>query len=895
MKPLTATVPPADNIDALLDEHALATTLAEQPAEALPALKQAVSHLNAGLKAHYRAGADVEAIVHGRSRLLDRLLTTVFQHVFAGIAQKVSLVAVGGYGRGELHPHSDIDLMILIEGDESDATRSAIEKLLMLLWDSRLEIGHSVRTVDECVTEATRDITVATNIMEARLLCGDDNLFVQMKTLTGPDHIWDAQAFFEAKLEEQVMRNGKFNDTAYNLEPNIKEGVGGLRDIQMIGWVAKRHFGAERLQQLVEHNFLRQYELDSLLRGQQLLWRIRCSMHYLTDRREDRLSFDYQRDLAIEFGFKDDPTGVEGNLAIEQFMQQYYRTVMELERLNEMLLQLFREAIIYKDQTGEPVKINDEFQVRHGYIEARHPNVFRENPTCLLELFLLIQTHANIQGVRAETIRLVRESRDLINDEFRNSGEAKSLFMSILRQSRGITHELRRMNRYGIIARYIPAFDMIVGRMQYDLFHAYTVDQHTLFVVRNLRRFAVPDHCHEFPLASGIFHHLKKPELLYLAGLFHDIAKGRGGDHSVLGANDAKQFCLEHGLSDSDARLVSWLVRNHLIMSMTAQRKDISDPEVISDFATRMKKLENMDYLYLLTVADIRGTNPKQWSSWKDKLLIELYNKTAQMLHTGIERAADRLETLRIHQTHALRSLDQLGISAQRTHALWRYFTDDYFLRHTASELVWHTQQISEHSQVDQPLVKCRTDVDTGSLEVLVYGKGLKRPFAKVVSVIAKLNLSVADAHIMLSENGYLLETFRIIFAKESEAHLDHYAVELELKIEQRLKDNQLPIDTSLWDKTYVHKHFSVPTAIGFENDDDLPTTRLHISTADRQGVLAVIAKVFIDCDIRIHNAKVSTAGEKAIDSFDITNKKTGTRLGTEDQETLKQALLKVL
>ncbi len=895
MTPDAAEITSLRSIETLPDETALSKALALPQGQMLPALKQVVQQFNEGLKQLYYDGAEVEAIVHGRARIIDRFLVKVYQQLFADVSQKISLIAVGGYGRGELHPHSDIDLMLLLDKDEVDTTRDAIEKFLMLLWDSRLEIGHSVRTLDECVRESQNDITVATNIMEARLLCGDENIFQQMKTLTGPEQIWDAQSFFEAKLEEQVLRNGKFNDTAYSLEPNIKESAGGLRDIQMIGWVAKRHFGAEHLQELVDHDFLRQYELDALLKGQRLLWRIRCSLHYLTNKREDRLLFDYQRDLAIEFGYQDDPTGKEGNLAIEQFMQQYYRTVMELERLNEMLLQLFREAIVYKDLPDETVRINEQFQVRHGYIEVTHPEVFQEDPTALLQIFLLMQTHTEIQGVRAETIRLIRENRDLINSDFRNSSKAKLIFITIMRQSRGITHELRRMNRYGILARYIPAFDQIVGRMQYDLFHAFTVDQHTLFVVRNLRRFSVPEFCHEFPLASGIFHHLKKPELLYLAGLFHDIAKGRGGDHSVVGADDARHFCLEHGLSEDDARLVSWLVRNHLIMSMTAQRKDINDPDIIADFTKNVKTITHLDYLYLLTIADIRGTNPKQWSSWKDKLLIELYNKTAQLLHRGVEQAANKEEILRRHQTDALRALDLIGISAQRTHALWKHFTNEYFLRHTASEIVWHTQQISEHDDNKSPLIKCKTNAHSGSIEVLVYCNNSENLFAKVVSVISQLNLSVADAQIMLSRNGYLLETFRIIFAQESEAHLDHYALELELKIEERLNGSEALPDYDLWNKPRHHRHFSVPTTIDFEDDDDWPTTRMNISTSDRQGLLAVIANVFIDCDIRIHNAKVSTAGEKAMDYFDITNKITDERLTIDDQEKLKTALLQKL
>lgn len=372
-------------------------------------------------------------------------------------------------------------------------------------------------------------------------------------------------------------------------------------------------------------------------------------------------------------------------------MQQYYRTVIELERLNEMLLQLFREAILYASVPGEPEIINKAFQLKHGYIEVRDENIFVEQPTVLLEIFYIMEQRPDIQGVRAESIRLIRKYRYLIDDKFRASTTAKKLFIKIMSQSRGVTHELRRMNRYGILAAYIPAFDSIVGRMQYDLFHAYTVDQHTLFVLRNMRRLSVPEFCHELPLASGIFHHLKKPHLLYLAGLFHDIAKGRQGDHSELGAEDALTFCINHELGTDDAELVSWLVRNHLVMSMTAQRKDISDPAIIKEFAEQTRTLANLDYLYLLTISDIRGTNPEQWNSWKDKLLIELYNKTAALLQRGLEFHTDKLENIKLNQTDALRILEIKGVSSHRVHKIWDNFPDEYFLRNTPGEIVWHT------------------------------------------------------------------------------------------------------------------------------------------------------------------------------------------------------------
>ena len=882
-----------NDVSRLVDEHKLANIILTDSANALSALKAEVNSINQGLKQLYQNGAPVEEIVLGRASLVDRLLTTLFEHYFARISQAVALIAVGGYGRGELHPASDIDLMLLLQDEEDEQTQDAIEKFIMLLWDGGLEIGHSVRTLEECAAEAANDITVATNITESRLLCGDKALFNRMQELTGPDRMWDDQSFFQAKLQEQVQRNGKYNDTAYNLEPNIKEGHGGLRDIQMIGWVAKRHFDATSLHDLVDRQFLREEELKTLLEGQHLLWRIRCSLHYLTGRREDRLLFDYQHQLALEFGFEDD-TDKRSNRAIEQFMQQYYRTVMELERLNEMLLQLFREAILYKDKPGETVVINESFQIKHGYIEVTHENVFSNKPSTLLELFLVNEQHPEIQGVRAETIRLIRANRHLINDEFRQSDEARRLFMHIIRQSRGVTHEFRRMNRYGILAAYIPAFAQIVGRMQYDLFHAYTVDQHTLFVLRNMRRLSVPEFCHEFPLASGISHHLKKPELLYLAGLFHDIAKGRDGDHSELGAEDAMAFCLDHDLSKNDAELVSWLVRNHLIMSITAQRKDISDPEIIAEFTEKVNTLNKLDYLYLLTMCDIRATNPKQWNSWKDKLLIELYNKSAHVLQQGIEYQANKQDDIDHNRTYAFRNLSKEGFGTLEISAIWDNFTDEYFLRHTPAEIVWHTKEINKHANKDTPVVKTRTDTRTGSMELFVFSKSVSHMFARIVSVLGQLNLSVADAFIMRGMKGCLLETYKIIFSDEMIEHIDDYAKEVVPQILDRLADAELSNLTTMAIPR-AQKHFEVETKVSFAMVEDNGTTRMHIETTDRPGLLSVIARTFIECNISIHSAKISTAGETAIDSFDITQANTLKPLSDDMQQQLKQALLEQL
>ncbi|HHJ34878.1 MAG TPA: [protein-PII] uridylyltransferase [Gammaproteobacteria bacterium] len=863
-------------------------------------LKQAVTSIDDGLKDIYRAGGDVNTIVYGRSRLIDQLIDVIYRHLFKDIDQEIALIAVGGYGRGELHPKSDIDLMLLLAEEENQNTKDLLEKILMLLWDIHLEIGHSVRTIDECISESEKDITVATNIMEARLLAGSDKLFSEMKEKTSAEHIWDSKSFFQAKLEEQIQRNGKFNDTAYNLEPNIKESHGGLRDIQMIGWVAKRHFNANSLNDLLKEGFLLEDELNTLLDGQHLLWRIRCSLHYLAGRREDRLLFDYQRDLAAEFGFKDKAENSR-NEAIEQFMQQYYRTVIELERLNEMLLQHFREAIIYHDEDQEAEVINNSFQVRNGYLETTNPDIFKDNACAILEMFLILQDYPEIQGVRAATIREVRQYKYLINDKVRQSPRAHQLFIKIMFHSRGVTHELRRMNRYGVLAAYIPAFDSIVGRMQYDLFHAFTVDQHTLFVVRNMRRLSVPHFCNEFPLASGVFQHLPNPGLLYLSGLFHDIAKGRHGDHSELGSVDAKDFCILHGLSKKESKLVSWLVRSHLVMSVTAQRKDISDPDVINTFARHVKTLERLDYLYLLTICDIRGTNPKQWNNWKDKLLAELYNKTAALLNRGFDQdratlQSDREINILETQTDGLRQLEQLGIDSHQVNELWDTLNEEYFQGHTSDEIVWHTSLINEAIQkkiLDKPFVQTRLDQSGNSIELFVYMKSREKIFHDIVTVLGSSEVDIVDAQIINTKNGYALETFRLIPVNIDISEIALAADQINIRLQERLLNTSDESHTSM-NISRQYKYFSSPTIISFTNNEKNNTTRIRIETIDRTGILENIAKAFVENHINILNARIVTAGEKAIDYF-IVNDSDNKALSEDQLKTLKQQLEKLL
>jgi [protein-PII] uridylyltransferase len=876
----------------IYNENNFVTQLQSQPAQLLSQLKQTLQNGQEAIKQAFEAGANTLDIVSTRARFIDQLLIQSFNSYFADCEQPLALIAVGGYGRGELHPASDIDLMLLLREEESPRTKEKLEQFLMLLWDSKLDIGHSVRTLEECIKEATNDITVVTNLMESRCLCGDEALFNDMVKSTGSDNIWNSKDFFKAKLDEQTQRHRKFGDTAYNLEPNIKENPGGLRDLQMIGWVAKRHFGTRILQELADHNFLSQAELTTLNECQTYLWKIRIHLHYLTGRHEDRMLFDLQRQLAQDFGYEDGAN----NLAIEQFMQKYYRTVLELERLNELLLQLFRQKILYTDEQDTSVNINRRFHVVNDYIAARHESVFTEHPSSLLEIFLIMELHPEIRGVQAHTIRLIREHRHLIDEKFRASQTAKQLFIDIITQPRGVTHELRRMNRYGILASYIPAFEQIVGRMQYDLFHAYTVDQHTLFVVRNMRRLSVPAFAHEHPLASGIFHHLEKPELLYLAGLFHDIAKGRGGNHADIGATDAQAFCLNHGRSEEDSRFTGWLVKKHLLMSMVAQRKDISDPGVIYNFANEMGSLAHLDYLYLLTMCDIRATNPKQWNSWKDNLLSELYHKAAAAIKAGLDNPIQREIISQETRTSATRMLSKFGVVSEELNELWSAFPEDYFINHTADEINWHSLILLDAKHT-LPKIIARIN-QREEAEIFIYSEENEQLFASIASTLEQLGLNIADAKINITDDNFAINSFKVLEEDGSSPTEQFRMAEITDKLQSRLDsnsntpNNSNPLNRLL---SRTQKNFTVNTKIRFEQLVGNDITVLTIISSDRPGLLANIAQAFADCEIHIHHAKIATAGEKALDSFYITDKDHNPLLDDASMEKLKSTLLKYL
>jgi [protein-PII] uridylyltransferase len=834
---------------------------------------------NAALAERFRAGESIADLIRARAGFIDQLLAAAWRRLAGPLADRLALAAVGGYGRHELHPHSDIDILVLLDDPPRPADgappayEAAVSAFFQFLWDIGLKPGHSVRTVEECVEAARDDQTVMTNLMEARLLDGSKALFDALMLRLGPEHLWPTAQFFAAKMAEQQGRYHKYHDTAYNLEPNVKEGPGGLRDIQIIGWVVKRHHRSADLRDLIVQGWLTEAEFAELQAAQEYLWRVRFALHMLTGRREDRLLFDYQRELAEQFGYIGKAGEGSPNEAVERFMQDYFRTVMGLERLNEMVLQLFEEVMLHGEQEAAAIPVNPSFQSVNNYIEARHPDVFKENPLALLEIFLILQQNAGLQGIRAATIRLIRQHLHLIDDSFRNDPRGCRLFMDILRHPGGVTHQLRRMNRYGLLAAYLPAFGNVVGRMQYDLFHVYTVDEHTLFVVRNLRRFALDKHSADHPHCNEIFQLIEKPELLYIAALMHDIAKGSGGDHSEVGEGIARDFCRRHGLGHRDTELVRWLVRHHLLMSMTAQRKDISDPVVIHEFATIVGDPDRLNHLYLLTVADIRATNPSLWNTWKGALLRELFTATRRAFRSGLEKPADLEERVRMARADTLDLLHRLGMTDEAVGRIWPMLSDDYFMRFQPEEIAWHTVAIATCGPDELPLVLLRPLSQRGSAEIFIHARNQDFIFAHSTAVLDQLGLTILDARIITTANGFVMNSYHVLEQSGEPIKDQRRQIQICSRMRQCLLDlDAEPPQVQRLQKRQL-RNFPVPTQVYLHPDPQQRTTVLELIAADRPGLLSKVGQAFGRAGVRLHGARISTIGSRAEDIFQVTDR----------------------
>ena len=842
------------------------------------------------LKLKFDPQQSVSTLLKEKSDFIDLILSCCWEHFLGAYATQLSLCAVGGYGRRELFPHSDIDIIILLDSSDTGPYQEALSNLFTFLWDIGLKPGHSVRSIDECVSLALDDQTIMTSLTEISLIAGQTELYEALKQRITPDKIWSSDQFFAAKMEEQRLRHAKFHDTAYNLEPNIKEGPGGLRDMQSIAWVFKRHYNSSTLKELINYDFLPEAEYNELIAARDLLWRIRYALHLLTNRAEDRLIFDYQRDLARQFGF----IAEQPNQEVEQFMQFYFKTLLSIERLNEILLQLFNERFVVGDLASKTTHINDDFIAINNYLQVTNNDLFEQRPLALLEIFLILQLNPTLLGIRATTIRLIRKSLPLIDDSFRHNKSANQLFIEIFRRAHGLTHELRRMNRYGVLAAYLPSFANIIARMQYDLFHIYTVDEHTLFLIRNLRRFSLEAHSNEFPLCNSVFKLIAKPELLYIAGLFHDIAKGQNGDHSKLGENIASDFCLQHNLSTHDTHLIAWLVRTHLLMSVTAQRKDISDPDVIHEFAQKVGSVEYLNHLYLLTVADIRATNPELWNDWKDSLLKELYLATHSALRHGLQNPSALEDRLLENKQEAHEKLINLGLSNDLINNVWQHTNDDYFLRYSAEEIAWHTMAISSVNEADLPLVLLSPQTQHGSADVFIYTKDVGPIFSISTATLDQLGLTILDARIMTTQNNYALNSFQVLEQSGEPINDACRVTHICSALRQNLLDGAVKAHVNIHrqSKSRQAQHFPIATSIEFIADPLNRHTLIELITTDHAGLLAKIGSAFIKQNVNLLNAKITTIGSRAEDMFYITDQHLQPITNPEQQAKIRIALL---
>jgi [protein-PII] uridylyltransferase len=841
-----------------------------------PICKQAVADLTEQMNQQFKAGRPVAELVHARADFIDGLLCAAWQSLNLDTATELSLVAVGGYGRGELHPFSDIDLMILLSNEDISNVQDSLEKFLTMLWDVGLDIGHSVRTVEDCVNQAKEDISITTNLMEARLLHGNQFVFDEMIDATSPEHIWPSNDFYRAKWEEQISRHHRFANTEYNLEPNVKNGPGGLRDIQMIDWIVQRHFNTKNERALFEQGLLTEKEQELLRNGEEYLWGIRWALHIVAGRAEDRLLFDHQRNIAALFGFSDN----DESLAVEQLMQTYYRWVQAIADVNDLLVQLFDENLLRACEPEQILEINIRFRNNNGYLEAANNKVFTQTPFAILEAFVIMAQDEQIIGPKASTVRLIREASYLINDDFRADPRNRQLFMDVFRSRNKVATQLRRMNRYGILGKYLPAFGKLVGKMQHDLFHIYTVDAHIIEVIKNMRLFSYDNYSEKFPVASSIVTRLPNIEVLYIAGLMHDIAKGRGGDHSEKGMEDARVFCQDHGFSDRDTNMVVWLVQNHLIMSSTSQRKDISDPEEILAFAKLVGDKVHLDYLYTLTVADINGTNPKLWNSWRASLMRQLYLETKRALRIGLGVDIDKEEWVQEAKESSIRILEEKGLDADEVIELWDNPRGDYFLRETAADVAWQTLAISKHGDSLEPLILIKDTSEReheGATQVFIYAPVRADLFALVSSTFEQLNLSIQDARMYENSKQYCLDTYIVLEADDTPiGKAPTRLAEIKNTLFDALENPQEYTGNEYQHIPRTLKHFSYPTTVSFTTDEGKQQTIIEVVSPDRPGLLAAVARIFIRHGATLQNAKISTLGERVEDVFFVTDKNGG-------------------
>ncbi|MBC8637400.1 [protein-PII] uridylyltransferase [Caballeronia sp. EK] len=841
-------------------------------------LRAAYKAAKAALIERFGAASNVEPLMHALARATDDALKGAW--AACDMPESAALVAVGGYGRGELAPYSDVDILVLLPDaspQHGDAELNGrVERFIGMAWDLGLDIGSSVRSVEQCIAEAGNDITVQTSLLEARRICGDMSLFQRFSARYR--ETLDPRAFFQAKVLEMRQRHAKFQDTPYSLEPNIKESPGGLRDLQLILWIARAAGFGSSWRELDARELITEREARELRRNEGFLKALRARLHVIAKRRQDILVFDLQTPLAESFGFE----ATTAKRASEQLMRRYYWAAKAVTQLATILIQNV-EAQLFPSTSGITRVVSGRFVEKQGMLEIARDDVFEREPHAILEAFLLYEQTRGIKGFSARTLRAIYNARDLMDRDWRRDPENRRLFMEILKQPEGITHAFRLMNQTSVLGRYLLNFRRIVGQMQHDLYHVYTVDQHILMVLRNLRRFAIAEHAHEYPFCSQLMGNFERPWVLYVAALFHDIAKGRGGDHSTLGMADARRFCREHDIGAEDTELVIWLVQQHLTMSQVAQKQDTSDPEVIKQFASVVKTERRLTALYLLTVADIRGTSPKVWNNWKGKLLEDLFRATQAVLGGAQPDAHSELKS-RQEAALALLRLETVPEHAQKR--LWDQLDVGYFLRHDPADIAWQTRVLYRHVESDEPIVRARPSPIGAALQVLVYVKDRPDLFAGICAYFDKNGLSVLDARVTTTRHGYALDNFLVAHPDHDGSYRD-IANLVEQQLAALLADERILPEPSKGRVSRLVRTFPITPRVDLRPDDRGQYYILSVSANDRQGLLYSIARVLAQHRIGVQAARINTLGERVEDVFlldgkSLSNNRTQIQVETE-------------
>ena len=841
-------------------------------------VRAALAASDAALAARFDAGEDACALVVARARAVDAVVREAWQRCIPA-GEPLALFAVGGYGRGELFPHSDIDLLVVAAPEMQQARQPALARFLALLWDAGLQASQAVRSLGQC-TEAAADQTVLTALLEARPLAAAAGDPAALQDAIAPERVWPARDYFDAKVAEQVQRHARFGDTSDNLEPNLKDGPGGLRDLQLLGWLAQRSYGVRALDPLVELGHLGRDEADALDRERRVLCRLRYGLHLVAGRREERLRFDYQKLLAARMGFVDDA----GSLAVEQMMQGFYRSAGVVHRINERLLQRFEEHF---DGAAPAEAIDGRFERRRDYLATRDAGWLQRDVAHVFALFAAWAADATLRGLHSQTARELAQGLAHVPTYAAATVAQREAFLQLLRGPQAV-RSLERMARLGVLGRWIPAFQQVSGRMQFDLFHVYTVDQHTLAVLRNLAHFASGEADERFAIAHRVWPSLRKPELLLLAGLFHDIGKGRGGDHSELGAVDARRFCEAHGLSEADTALVEWLVRHHLLMSVTAQKQDITDPGVIHRFAALVADRQRLDYLYLLTCADIAGTSPKLWNSWKDRLLADLHTATRLALRRGLEHPVAAEERIAENREAARALLAGAGNDDATIAAMFARMPRENFLRSRPDQIAWQALALRDAGSGGS-VVAARQMAGRDGLELLVHMPDQDGLFAAIVIALDRLGMGVLQARVLDAPGGHIHDTFHLLPTDPRHAPLPE---QVEAALARALGGELARLQPTRRTQPRHLRHFRVVPQLDF--DPIAGGTRIGLVCTDRPGLLADIASVLRSQRLRVHDARIATFGERAEDLF-LVSDENDQPLDETRRERLHEGLLAVL